>query len=343
VAAYCGPLFYSTINTKLQKEHFVAFFDFPLEQLQTYKPALDIPSDFASFWEKTLDEARQHPLHATFKPIDFGLKTLETFDVTFAGFAGQPIKGWLLLPKQRESKLPCVLEYVGYGGGRGFPIDWLLWSSAGFAHFIMDTRGQGSAWQKGDTPDPGSGANPAHPGFMTQGILEPQTYYYRRVFTDAVRAVEAARSHDAIDETRIAVTGGSQGGGISLAVAGLTDVAVTMPDVPFLCHYRRAATINNAHPYQELRLYCKVHRDKAETVFNTLKYFDGVHFATKAKAKTMFSVALMDEICPPSTVYAAYNHYAGEKDIRVYEFNNHEGGQSYQNLEKVRFLQAIWM
>ncbi len=320
----------------------MAFLDFPLEQLQTYQPALAIPKDFDSFWKITLDEARQHPLNAKFKAVDYGLKTLDTFDVTFAGFGGQPIKGWLLLPKQREGKLPCVVEYIGYGGGRGFPIDWLLWASSGFAHLVMDTRGQGSNWSKGDTPDLGRGSNPAYPGSMTDGILDPTTYYYRRVFTDAVRAVEAARSHKAVDKKRIAVTGGSQGGGISLAVTGLADVAVAMPDVPFLCHYPRAVTMVDTHPYQEIRLFCKMHRDKAAIAFSTLKYFDGVHFAAKAKAKTLFSVALMDDICPPSTVYAAYNHYVGEKDIRVYDYNGHEGGQSFQNLEKVKFLQALW-
>ncbi len=320
----------------------MAFLDFPLEQLQTYKPALYIPKDFDSFWKTTLEEARQHPLNATFAAVDYGLKTVETFDVTFAGYGGQAVKGWLLLPKQRNDKLPCVVEYIGYGGGRGLPLDWLLWSSSGFAHFIMDTRGQGSVWLQGNTPDTGRGTNPAYPGSMTDGILDPKTYYYCRVFTDAVRAVEAARSHEAIDSGRIAVTGGSQGGGISLAAAGLTDVSVCMPDVPFLCHYYRAVTLVDTHPYQEIRLFCKTHRDKATTVFNTLEYFDGVHFATRAKAKTLFSVALMDDICPPSTVYAAYNHYAGEKDIRIYDYNGHEGGQSYQNLEKIKFLQALW-
>jgi cephalosporin-C deacetylase len=320
----------------------MAFFDLPLEQLQTYKPALDIPSDFDRFWQTTLDETRQHPLNAKFKSVDYGLKTVETFDVTFTGFAGQPVKGWLLLPRGREGKLPCVVEYIGYGGGRGFPIDWLLWSSSGFAHFVMDTRGQGSSWSKGDTPDLGRGSGPAYPGSMTDGILEPQTYYYRRVFTDAVRAVEAARNHKAVDKKRIAVTGGSQGGGISLAAAGLADVAVCMPDVPFLCHFPRAVTMVDTHPYQEVRLFCKTHRDKAVTAMSTLRYFDGVHFATRAKAKTLFSVALMDDVCPPSTVYAAYNHYAGDKDIRVWEYNGHEGGQSFQQLEKLKFLQALW-
>ena len=46
----------------------------------------------------------------------------------------------------------------------------------------------------------------------------------------------------------------------------------------------------------------------------------------------------MDDICPPSTVFAAYNHYAGPKSIRVWPYNQHEGGETYQALEKLKFL-----
>jgi cephalosporin-C deacetylase len=322
----------------------MAFFDLPLDQLRAYRPAREEPADFDAFWQATLDEARQVPLGATFEPADYGLATLETFDVTFAGFGGQPIKAWLQLPRQRSGPLPCVVEYLGYGGGRGFPTDWLLWGSAGFAHLVMDTRGQGSSWLKGDTPDPeGQGANPHYPGFMTRGVLDPRTYYYRRVFTDAVRAVEAARSHPAVDAARVAVTGGSQGGGITLAVSGLVpDVQAAMPDVPFLCHYRRATEITDGYPYQEIARYLMAQRDKDEAVFTTLSYFDGVNFAARARAQALFSTALMDEICPPSTVFAAFNHYAGPKDIRVWHYNQHEGGGTYQAQEKIRFLRGIW-
>ncbi|NWG18260.1 MAG: acetylxylan esterase [Chloroflexi bacterium] len=322
----------------------MAFFDMPLEQLLTYRPAREEPADFDAFWARTLDETRRHPLDARFEAADFGLQTVETFDVTFSGYGGQPIKGWLLLPRQRSAALPCVVEYIGYGGGRGFPTDWLLWSSAGFAHLVMDTRGQGSAWRTGDTPDPEpDDANPQFPGFMTRGILRPETYYYRRVFSDAVRAIEAARSHPAIDPARIALTGGSQGGGITLAAAALVpDVTAALPDVPFLCHYRRATEIVDSQPYQEIARFCQIHRNKVDTVFNTLAYFDGLNFAARARARALFSVGLMDEICPPSTVYAAYNHYAGDKDMRVWRYNHHEGGESYQALEKIKFLRALW-
>jgi cephalosporin-C deacetylase len=318
----------------------MAFFDLPLDQLRSYIPERLEPADFDAFWQTTLHAAQQHPLQAAFELVDFRLATVETYDVTFNGYGGQPIKGWLLLPRQHSGPLPCVVEYIGYGGGRGFPTNWLLWSAAGYAHFVMDTRGQGSVWLTGDTPDPElEGGNPQQPGFMTRGILDPHTYYYRRVFTDAVRAVEAARSHPAVNPARIAVSGGSQGGGISIAVAGLdASIAVCMPDVPFLCHYRRATELVDSYPYAEITRFCKTHRTKVEQVFNTLAYFDGLNFAPRARAKALFSVGLMDTTCPPSTVFAAYNYYGGEKDIKVYPYNEHEGGEAYQSLEKIKFL-----
>ena len=325
----------------------MALFDLPLEQLQTYLPPRDEPEDFGEFWSATLAQARRQSLQARFEPVECGLRLVDVFDLTFNGFGGQPIKGWFLLPRQtgrQANQLPCVVEFIGYGGGRGLPLDWLLWSNAGYAHLVMDTRGQGSAWRQGDTPDPEpEDANPHYPGFMTRGILKPQSYYYRRVFTDAVRAIEAARSHSAVDPQRLAVTGGSQGGGIALAVAGLVpDLAACMADVPFLCHFRRASEIVDTYPYREIANYCKVHRDQVETVFATLAYFDGMNFAAHASCPALFSVALMDDTCPPSTVFAAYNHFAGPKQIRVWPYNQHEGGESFQNVEKLKFLRELW-
>jgi cephalosporin-C deacetylase len=322
----------------------MAYFDLPLEQLKTYLPDRSEPADFDAFWQDTLAQTRSHPLEPRFEPAGYGLRMVEAFDLTFAGYAGQPIKGWLILPKQRSGRLPCVVEYLGYGGGRGFPTQWLFFPSAGYATLVMDTRGQGSSWLNGDTPDlEPDGSNPQYPGFMTRGILSPTTYYYRRLITDAVRAVETARSHPDVDPDRIAVSGGSQGGGLSLAVGGLSpEVKACLPDVPFLCHYRRATELIDTSPYSEIVHFLKTHRDKVETVFNTLSYFDGLNFAARSNAPALFSVGLRDDTCPPSTVYAAYNHYKGPKQMRVYEFNEHDGGGPYQELEKLKFLAGLW-
>ena len=89
-----------------------------------------------------------------------------------------------------------------------------------------------------------------------------------------------------------------------------------MTDVPFLCHYRRATEITDAHPYQEIARYCVSQRDRVDQVFATLAYFDGLNFAARARCAGLFSVGLMDEICPPSTVFAAYSVTNGNETHR---------------------------
>jgi cephalosporin-C deacetylase len=314
-------------------------FDLPLEELRAYSPSPAEPADFDEFWAGTLSEARGRDLAPGFERVDSGLVQLETFDVEFAGFGGSRVKAWLHLPSGRPGPLPAVVQYQGYGGGRGLAHQEVLFGIAGFAHLMMDTRGQGSAWSPGHTPDPDDGGDPAHPGFMTRGILDPAGYYYRRVFTDAVRAVEVVRSHPGVDPARVAVSGGSQGGGIALAVAALADdLAAVAVDVPFLCDFPRATTLIDRDPYAEIVRYLKVHRDQVARAMATLAYFDGVSMARRATAPALFSVGLMDQVCPPSTVYAAYNSYAGPKEIVEYPYNDHEGGAAFHDRAKLRWL-----
>jgi cephalosporin-C deacetylase len=302
------------------------FTDLPEPALREYRSTQTDPDDFDEFWATTLAETRAHPLDLRVEPVDTGLTTVDVYDVTFAGWAGQPVRAWLRVPAGAEGPLPAVVQFVGYGGGRGAAVENLFWSSAGFAHLQMDTRGQGSGWSLGATPDP-DGSGPAHPGVMTRGIDSRETYYYRRVFADAVRAVEAARALDVVDASRVSVVGGSQGGGIALAVAGLVpDLAAVAAYVPFLCDFRRATVITDADPYKEIGRYLAVHRHRASSVHDVLAYFDGVNFAQRAAAPALFTTALMDPTCPPSTVFGAFHAYAGAADITVWPYNGHEGG-----------------
>ena len=78
--------------------------------------------------------------------------------------------------------------------------------------------------------------------------------------------------------------------------------------------------------------------DRIAQVFNTLDYFDGVNFAARATAPLRMTVALMDDVCPPSTGFAAYHHYAGPKEIEVWEYNGHEGGQAFESQGRLEFL-----
>jgi cephalosporin-C deacetylase len=321
----------------------MAQFDLPLEELRTYLPDRDEQDDFDAFWHATLDEARAAATPPTFQPAHPELRELEVFDVAFSGFGGQRVRAWLIVPRHRSGPVPVVVQYIGYGGGRGLPSNSLEWGAAGYATFVMDTRGQGAGWVTGDTPDldPG-GLEPQGPGWLTRGIMDPSRFYYRRLVTDAAMAIPAARAHAAVNAEQVVLSGASQGGGITLAAAALDrTVAAACVDVPFLCHFRRATTITDEQPYREIRDYLATHRTRVDQVYRTLSYVDGVNMAARATAPALFSVGLMDEICPPSTVFAAYNHYAGPKEIRVWAFNGHEGGAAQQVHERIRFVDGL--
>jgi cephalosporin-C deacetylase len=172
--------------------------------------------------------------------------------------------------------------------------------------------------------------------------MDPDTYYYRRLYTDAVLAVDAARALAGIDAEQVAVAGVSQGGGVTLAVAGLTDgVSAVMADVPFACDFPRGIDLAEGGPYAELAGYLATHRDRHERVLEVLAYFDACVLGRAASAPALLSVALMDRVCPPSTVYAAYNAYGGPKELRCYRFNDHEGGQFHHEAEQLRWLHAV--
>ncbi|MBN1261024.1 MAG: acetylxylan esterase [Anaerolineae bacterium] len=318
----------------------MAHFDLSLPELQTYKPDLPEPVDFDVFWHDTLAQAEQAAWAPCFEPLDLPLTVFQVFDVTFAGFDGQPVKAWLILPRHGDRPRPCVVEFVAYGGGRGHPLDWLHWPAAGFAAFIMDTRGQGGEWLSGDTPDlAAQGHAPHTPGFLTLGLHAPQTHYYRRLITDAVRAVIAARVHPGIDPARVAVGGFSQGAGVALAVAGLDDrVVALLAEMPFLCDVPRAAVLTDDPPYAELGVWLRLHPDREQQAFDTLAYFDGVAFARRTAAPAMFAAGLMDTTCPPSTVFAAYHHYRGPKSMRVFAWHQHQSGGAAYRVEQIAFL-----
>jgi cephalosporin-C deacetylase len=300
--------------------------DLPEADLWRYRSGQTEPDDFDAFWAETLAEARAHGGEVRLTPVRTGLATVDAFDVTFPGFGGEPVRAWLRLPRGASGPLPAVVQFVGYGGGRGHVLENLLWASAGYAHLQMDTRGQGSGWSRGATPDSGP-AGPQVPGVMTRGIGSPRTYYYRRLMTDAVRAVDAVRRLECADPDRVAVVGQSQGGGVALAVAALVPgLAGLVAHVPFLCDLPRAVVVTDSAPFREIADYLSVHRDQEEAVHRTLCYVDGVNFARRAAVPARFSAALMDTVVPPSTVFAAYHAYAGPKELTVWRYNGHEAG-----------------
>lgn len=313
-------------------------FDLPLEQLKVYKPQCTKEVDFNEFWNENIKKSINQPLNEEISLVDYPVEGVKVHDIYFNGFENSRIYAKYLLPKHASetNKVPAIAIYHGYNWNTYVVSQFLKYTLMGYAVLIVDVRGQNIKSSDCNQYDTGEAA-----GWLTKGILNPWNYYYKYVYMDAVRAVEFLASREEIDINRIAVEGGSQGGGLSLAVAALSDkVKLAMVDVPFLCHFRRAVEVSQGNPYAEISHYFMVQdslHSTEEQVYKTLSYFDNMNLCTRIKGDVLLSVGLQDTTCPPSTVFAAYNNINSYKEIKVYPDYAH-GGFTFQEELKISFI-----
>ena len=309
------------------------WFDLPLEQLRQYRTGTAEPDGLDAWWARRLAEARAAARPPRLTRHEAGIYgPLDVHDVEFSGAHGDRIRGWYLRPPgSGRQPVPVVVKFIGYGGGRGTPTEHTTLPAAGYAVLVMDTRGQGGRWSTGVTGDPaGHAPGPENSTVLTRGLTRAEDYYFTRLFVDAARAVETAAGLDDADPDRIAVSGASQGGALALAAAALTalepgtaQVRVCHADVPFLCDIQRAITLAPDPPYTEVPDFLAQNIDLIPAALDTLRYVDCALLARRISAECLLSTGLMDGICPPSTVFAAYNEITAAKDIAVHPYSGH--------------------
>ena len=300
--------------------------DMPLEKLKVYQGRNPRPQDFDEFWDRSIKEAYSVDPEAKFVPYKFASTKVEMYELTFKSTKGAKIYAKFAKPKSITGKAPAVLLFHGLSGASS---DWtglLSYASEGFVVAFMDTRGQGGYSQDvGGVP----GTTYTTP-FMRGFDGEPEDLLVRDEFLDTLQLARVISSLDYVDETRMAATGGSQGGALTLACASLfPTLKLCAPIHPYLIDYKRVWEMDlDKGAYEGIRYYLRYFDPTHEHIdefFEKLGYIDLQFLAPRIKAKVLMSTGLMDTTCPPSTQFAAYNKITAEKQVIIYPDYAHEG------------------
>jgi cephalosporin-C deacetylase len=301
--------------------------DKPLRELEKYTGTNPKPRDFDRYWAralKELDAVDPQPVLTPNKRLK--LRNGELFDLWFTGIGGARIFAKYVRPRRLAHPCPAVLEFHGYSGHSGDWADKLRFASEGVAVAAMDCRGQG-----GRSQDTGGVLGNTHHGHIIRGLDDhPDKLLFRSIFLDTVQLARVVASFKEIDPRRLAASGGSQGGALSIACAALEPrIARCVSVYPFLSDYQRVWDMDLAKDaYAELKNFFR-HFDSAaerrKEIFERLGYIDVHHLAPRIKAEVIMALTLQDSICPPSTQFAVYNAIRSKKSRILYPDFGHEG------------------
>ncbi|HZC27415.1 MAG TPA: acetylxylan esterase [Actinopolymorphaceae bacterium] len=301
-------------------------FDMPREKLATYQGTNPRPADFDAYWDAGLAELDGLDPKVELEPAEFQTPFAECFHLWFRGTGGARVHAKLVRPKAASAPHPAIVEFHGYSGRSPDWSDMLGMIGLGFTVAALDCRGQG-----GLSEDVGGVTGWTLRGHIVRGLDDdPGKLYYRHVYLDTALLARIVMGMDDVDENRVGATGGSQGGGLTLACAALEPrIKLAAPVYPFLCDYQRVWELDLARDaYHEIdewfRRFDPLH-EREEQVFTQLGYIDAQHLAPRIRADVLMGVGLGDTVCPPSTQFAAYNKITSSKQLRMYPDFKHEG------------------
>jgi cephalosporin-C deacetylase len=305
-------------------------FDFPLDKLQTYQGINPRPADFDAYWDSALAEMHALDPQVELVPAEFQAPGAECFHLYFTGVGGARVHAKLLQPKNGAAPHPAVVMFHGYSGHSGDWFDKLGYVGAGYTVAALDCRGQG-----GLSEDNSDVVGNTHRGHIIRGLADalagrPDKLLFRQIFLDTAQLARIVMDMPGVDATRVGATGGSQGGALTVACMALEPrIKRAAPIFPFLSDYLRVWQMDLAKDaYEELRTFFRLfdprHQQEA-AVFEQLGYVDIQHLAPRIRAEVLWPIGLMDQICPPSSQFAAYNKITSPKRMAIYPDFGHEG------------------
>jgi cephalosporin-C deacetylase len=296
------------------------------------KPTATDPVDFNEFWDSGKAELAKIPIDAKVEPLTlYKTPTVDVFHVSFrnvgriAGGAPTRIYGILAVPKVASSaaKFPAVLSLPGAGVRpyRGL----IRLAERGIMTLQIGIHGIPVNLSDEIYDDLAIGALNR---YMLDGIEDKNEYYYRRVFLGCLRANDFLTSLPQYDGRNLAVMGGSQGGALAIATAALDSrvigQAAWLPALADLTGY----LFNRAGGWPPV---FKQPSNRTAEKIATSKYFDTVNFARRLRTPGFYTFGYRDEICPPTSMFAAYNTIGAPKELLIEKETGHAINEKQRN------------
>ncbi len=283
---------------------------------EAIKPTTEYPDDFTQFWDKA-----KHDLSAV--PLDVKLTLLpdkcteltNVYQANIQNFkVGSRLYGIVCIPK-KPGKYPAILKVPG-AGVRGYSGD-IAMADLGIITFEIGIHGIPVTMDAGVYVDLG---RTALDGYMFFNLDDRDRYYYKRVYLGCVRAIDFIFSLPEFDGSSLAVTGGSQGGALSIVTAGLDQrVKYLAAFYPALCDLTGYLSNRAGGWPQMFRDQKGATKEKIETS----KYYDVVNFARNVKVPGFYSWGFNDAVCPPTSMYSAYNSITAPKELYIMQETGH--------------------
>jgi Acetyl esterase (deacetylase) len=299
--------------------------DMPLADLKKYNGINPRPADFDGYWDKALEEMNSTDSKVELVPAGFQVPFAECFDLYFTGVRGARVHAKYLRPKGNKEPHPAILQFHGYTSNSGDWNDKLNFVAMGYSVAALDARGQG-----GYSEDSGSVKGDTVHGHIMRGLDDsPENMLFRQIFLDTAQLARIVMDMPEVDGSRVGAMGFSQGGALTLACASLEPrIKKLAPVYPFLCDYKRVWDMDLAKDaYNDIRDYFRFFdplHEREEQVFEKLGYIDLQYLVGRIKGEVLMGTGLMDNICPPSTQFAAYNKITSKKQMLIYPDYGHE-------------------
>ena len=290
----------------------IATAGFEPEKIQ---PTVKDPGDFDAFWTGAISEARKINLDPklTLMP-ERCTSDVNVYQISFQNeIPGSRIYGILAVPK-KPGKYPAILRVPG-AGIRPYAGDSRT-ASLGFITLEIGIHGIPVNLDPQVYNDLAAGALNV---YNMVKMNDRNTHYYKRVYIGCVKAVDFIFSLPEFNGTDVAVTGGSQGGALTIVTAGLDKRIKYMAALyPALCDHtgylnKRAG----GWPH-----YFKNAEPKPGEV-ETLGYYDVVNFARRVTAPGFYTWGYNDLTCPPTSMYSAYNVIPAAKELHIFQETGH--------------------